>query len=177
MKNFFLGLNLFVSIACTAQKYMVEKSNVTFYSHTALEDIKAQNLKSSGIFDVSTSNVAFSIPIKDFVFSKALMQEHFNERYMESDIFPKSVFQGKITGYDAQGNALQNVTVTGELTIHNVSKHFIVLGTLSTRGGKIKMRSKFIVRLMDYNIEIPQIVGQQIAEQVEVTVEFVFKTE
>ena len=158
-----------------AQKYTVEKSFVSFYSHAAIEDITAENKKSSGIFNSSTGEIVFSIPIADFKFAKSLMQEHFNEKYMDTDKFPKSTYQGKITGFDASANGTQQAKANGKLTIHGVTKDVEIPGTIEKSGDKLQFKSKFIVKLEDYNITRPQLLWQNIAEQVEVTIDFVFK--
>src|ERR1700754_1417060 len=99
MKQFFLLILLAVSITGFSQKYTTEKTSITFYSHAPLEDIRAENKKASAIFNSATGDIAFSVPMKEFKFAKSLMQQHFNEKYVESEKFPKSTFQGKIVGY------------------------------------------------------------------------------
>src|SRR5688572_10893592 len=97
--RFSYGLVLLLAANCTfAQKFIVEKSKVTFFSDAVIEDITAENKNVSGIFNSATGEIVFSIPIKSFKFAKALMQDHFNEKYMESDKFPKATFQAKIDG-------------------------------------------------------------------------------
>ena len=168
------GLGL-VTFSSHAQKYTTEKSFVSFFSDAAIEDITAENTKSAGVFNAETSDIAFSVPIKEYQFAKSLMKEHFNEKYMETEKYPKSTFQGKISGYDANATGVQNVTSTGKLTIHGVTKEVEIPGTIEKQGDKIMMKSKFIVKLEDYKIAIPQLLWQNIAEQVEVTVDFTFK--
>src|SRR5689334_2689214 len=112
-----------------AQKYGVEKSFVSFYSHATIEDITAENKKSSAIFNAATGDIVFSIPIADFKFAKSLMQEHFNEKYMETEKFPKATFQGKVSGFDAAATGLQNAKATGKLAIHGVTKDVEIPGT------------------------------------------------
>lgn len=158
-----------------AQKFVAEKSFVSFFSDAAIEDITASNKKSSSIFNAATGDVAFSIPIKEFQFAKSLMKEHFNEKYMDTETYPKSTFQGKITGFDPKGTGTQNVTASGKLTIHGVTKDIEVPGTIEKQGEKLQMKSKFVVKLEDYKIAIPQLLWQNIAEQVEVTVDFLYK--
>ena len=85
-----MGLN------ASAQKYVLEKSTVIFYSEATIENITAKNEKASSVLNSETTEVAFSIPIREFQFAKKLMQEHFNEKYLESEKFPKSTFSGKI---------------------------------------------------------------------------------
>jgi hypothetical protein len=162
-----------IAIGANAQKYTSEKSSVTFFSSATLEDIKADNTKSSSVFDASNGNIAFVIPINEFQFKKSLMQEHFNEKYMEK--YPKSTFQGKIIGFDANATATQNVKAQGKLTIHGVTRDVEIPGTIEKQGDKLVMNSVFIVKLVDYKVEIPKLMWQNIAEQVEVTVNFTYK--
>lgn len=175
MKALSLMILMLMTIAASAQKYVVEKSHVSFFSDAPLEDITAKNSKSTSIFNASTNDIAFSIPIKEFQFEKSLMQEHFNEKYLESDKFPKSTFQGKITGYDAKATGVQNAKATGKLTIHGVTKDVEIPGTIEKQGDKLILKSRFKVRVADYKIEIPSLVFQNIAEVVEVTIDFTYK--
>jgi polyisoprenoid-binding protein YceI len=158
-----------------AQKYTSEKTFVSFYSHAPLEDIKAENKKSSSIFNAETGDIAFSIPMKEFKFAKSLMQQHFNEKYVESEQYPKSTFQGKIEGFKADASGNQQVKAVGKLTIHGVTKDVAIPGTIEKQGNKLQMKSKFNVKVADYSITIPQLVFQNIAEEVEVTIDFTYK--
>lgn len=163
-----LGLTLFYSTGY-AQKYRCTQSKVTFFSDAAIEDISAENIKTAGLYNDQTGEVAFSIPINQFTFHKKLMQEHFNEKYMESEKFPKATFQGTITKGEGQ-----KATAIGKLTMHGVTKDVQIVGTMESAGQTFVMKSKFIIRLEDYSIKIPQMLWQNIAEQVEVTCEFTF---
>jgi polyisoprenoid-binding protein YceI len=164
-----------IALTSWAQKYVTEKTFVSFFSDAAIEDITADNKASSGIFNAATNDIAFSIPIKDFEFAKSLMKEHFNEKYMDTEKYPKSTFRGKITGFDINGASTQNVKAAGQLTIHGETKDIDIPGTIEKQGDKLVMKSKFIVKLEDYKVKIPQLMWQNIAEQVEVTVDFTFK--
>ena len=157
-----------------AQKYVTEKAFVSFFSDAAIEDITAENKAASGIFNSATNDIAFAIPIKDFEFAKSLMKEHFNEKYMDTEKYPKSTFRGKISGFDTKADGMQNVKATGQLTIHGQTKDIDVPGTIEKQGDKLIMKSKFIVKLEDYKVKIPQLMWQNIAEQVEVTLDFTF---
>src|SRR3954465_2740976 len=108
---------LVLTVSLHAQKFTTDKSTVLFFSHAPIEDIKAENKKSSALFDARSGDIAFVVPIAEFQFEKSLMQEHFNEKYMETERFPKSTFQGQVTGYDLASTQKQNVTVKGKLTI------------------------------------------------------------
>ena len=175
MKTIFTAFILAYSLQGVAQKFVTETSHVSFYSHAAIEDIRAENKKASGIFDSETGDIAFSIPINEFQFAKSLMQEHFNEKYMESDKYPKGSFQGKITGYNKSAAGTQQVKASGKLTIHGVTKDVEIPGTIEKTDGKLAMKAKFIVKLVDYKIKIPELLWNKVAEQVEVTVDFTFK--
>lgn len=158
-----------------AQKYVVEKSMISFYSHAAIEDISAKNEKIASIFNAATGEIVFSIPVSEFQFAKSLMQEHFNEKYMESDKYPKASFQGVIAGYDASAKGAQQLKAKGKLTVHGVTKDVEIPGTLEKQGDKLSLKAKFIIKLEDYNITRPQLLWKNIAEQVEVTTDISYK--
>jgi hypothetical protein len=152
--------------------------HISFYSSAKLEDIEAQNYQVSSSLNTSTGDMAYVVLIKSFQFKKALMQEHFNENYMESDKYPKSTFKGKITdlskvNFDKDGT--YNVKVQGDLFIHGVTKNITSDGTITVNGGEIAAKAKFPVRVKDYNITIPSVVSEKIAEVVDVTVDVTYK--
>ena len=153
----------------------MEKSFVSFYSHATIEDIKAENKKSVSIFNTETGDIVFAIPIKEFQFVKSLMQEHFNEKYMDSEKYPKSTFQGKVTGFDRKGSGAQPATAKGKLTIRGVTQEVEVPGTVEIIKDRVVVKASFIVKLDDYKIERPTLMLQNIAEQVEVKIEFTYK--
>ena len=168
-----ISILLALGTKASAQKYSSEKSTVGFYSHATLEDIKANNTQSKAILDIANHSIAFTIPIRDFKFEKSLMQEHFNEKYMESDKFPRSTFQGKMTGFDINKKGLQQVSATGKITIHGITKDVEIPGTVEViNTSTIQLNSSFTIKLNDYQIKIPQLLWQKIAEQVEVKIDF-----
>ncbi len=154
---------------------MLNESQVSFYSHAPIEDITAVNKKTAAIFNAATSEIVFSVPIKEFDFAKSLMKEHFNEKYMETEKFPKATFQGKLEGFDGGKTGEQTVRAIGKLTIHGVERDISESGTVEVKGKNMVMKSKFKVKLEDYQIVRPQLLWQNIAEEVEVTLDFVFK--
>lgn len=166
---------LALTVGTNAQKYAAEKTMISFYSHATIEDITAKNEKVASIFNASTGEIVFSIPVSEFQFAKSLMQEHFNEKYMESDKFPKATFQGIIAGFDPTAKGAQQLKAKGKLTIHGVTKEVEIPGTLEKAGDKISLKSKFIIKLEDYNITRPQIMWTKIADQVEVTADLTYK--
>lgn len=172
----FLGLFWLMALEGAAQKYIAERSAITFFSDALIEDITATNAKTTSIFSKQTGDIVFSVPIREFQFEKKLMQEHFNEKYMESDKYPKATFSGKLENWDPDESSVQQVKAKGKLTIHGVTREIELPGTVQLND-KIVMKSKFIVKLADYNIKIPQIVFQNIAEEIEVTVDITYKSQ
>jgi len=156
-------------------RFFAEKAKTTFYSDGVIEDISAENNKGTSIFDALSGDIAFLLNIKDFQFDKKLMQVHFNEKYMESDQYPKALFKGKVSGYSPKATGVQKVVATGVLTIHGVSHEVSVPGTMEMAGDYLNMHAKFVVKLEDYKIAVPQIVWQNIAQQVDVNLTFNYR--
>jgi polyisoprenoid-binding protein YceI len=176
MKRLYLLLLCFGWMAAVhAQKFSSEKGMITFFSDAAIEDIKAENTLVGSLFNAATGDLVYIVKILDFRFEKSLMREHFNEKYMETEKFPKSIFQGKLTGYTAGNPGQQKVKAVGKLTIHGVTKNVEIPGTVEFAEGKAALKSKFIVKLQDYNVKIPRLVWQNIAEEIEVKVDFIYK--
>jgi polyisoprenoid-binding protein YceI len=156
-----------------SQKYMTKNGYIGFYSHTPIEDIKADNNQVASVLDISTGEMVFQTLIKSFRFEKALMEEHFNENYMESEKYPKATFKGKITNLSAVNfskNGVYDAVVGGDLTIHNVTNKISTKGTIEIVTGGINATSKFSIVPEDYKISIPGIVRDKINRSLEVIV-------
>ena len=179
MKTKIISLLLITSLfqLASAQKFITKTGHVWFYSHTPMEDIEAHNRQVVSSLDVSTGNLEFVMLIKSFEFTRALMQEHFNENYMESDKLPKASFKGKITNV-AQVNFKKDGTytaeVTGDLTIHGVTKTVTNKGTITIKGTTIKADAKFTIIPQDYGIKIPSLVENKIAKEMQITVDVLY---
>lgn len=157
---------------------MTRTGKVSFFSSTSVENIEAFNNEAASIIDAKSGEVAFIVPIKSFRFEKALMQEHFNENYMESDKFPKAEYKGKITNIsdvDFSKDGTYNVKTNGQLTMHGVTKAVATNGTVTVKGGTATIKSKFMVAPADYGIKIPSVTASKIASKIEVTVDSVLK--
>lgn len=174
-KTLVLVFGIGLAIPGICQKYASEKAFVSFFSDAAVEDIAAENTKAVSLYNAATGDIVFSIPINEYEFEKSLMKEHFHEKYMETEKFPKSTFQGKLTPIQLDKAGEQQTTASGKLTIHGVTNTVEVPGTAELVDGKLVLKAKFIVKLSDYKIEIPKLLWQNIAEQVEVKVEFTYK--
>ncbi|MGI8951580.1 MAG: YceI family protein [Chitinophagaceae bacterium] len=154
-----------------SQLYMTRTGFIGFYSKTPLEDIKAENQQVYAVIDASKKNIAFTLLIKSFVFTKELMQEHFNENYAESDKFPKASFNGSYTGnVDLSKDGLYNITANGNLTFHGVTKNITEPATLEVKQGRLLGHSHFQLKPEDFNISIPSLVREKIASEMDVEV-------
>ena len=152
--------------------FLTRSGNIEFFSTTPIEDIRAVNKQVSCVLNVETGEVAFQAPIRGFMFKNALMQEHFNENYMESDKFPKAVFRGKIDNWsnDTIADTALGVSLSGSLTIHGVTRDIRESGQIWQEGALIKGTSVFDIRIADYGIDIPRVVRNNIAKTVSVDV-------
>ena len=168
-----IALTLCLSATGYAQKYMTRTGKVTFFSSTPIENIEAINNEAAAAIDPATGDMVYQVPIKSFRFQNQLMQEHFNESYMESDKFPKAVFKGKLAnpgGVNFQKDGSYPATAAGQLTIHGVTKNVNIPGTIVVSRGQVTANSKFRVKTADYGIRIPGVAAGKIAESIEVTV-------
>jgi hypothetical protein len=164
---------LTIAVIVNAQKYMTKNGYIGFLSHTPMEDIKGDNNQVAGVLDISSGDMVFQALIKSFHFDRALMEEHFNENYMESDKFPKSTFKGKITNLSSVNfskDGTYNIIVEGELTIRDVTNKINTKGTIEVEKGGINANSKFNISPEAYKINIPGVVREKINENLEVTV-------
>jgi hypothetical protein len=172
-RTFFLLIFLCLFITVNAQKYITKNGYIGFFSHTPMEDVKGDNNQVASVLDISSGEVVFQVLIKSFHFERTLMEEHFNENYMESDKIPKSSFKGKITNLssvDFKKNGAYEVTVEGELTIHDVTNKIRTTGTVEIVSGGINATSKFNIVPEDYKINIPGVVREKIAQNMAITV-------
>lgn len=152
------------------QIYMADSCRVTFFSAATIEDIKAANTTSKPVMSTATGDIQISISNEQFIFRKKLMQEHFNEDYMESNKYPNTIFKGKVNEkVDYTKDGLNNVTVTGIMDMHGVQKTITIPGTLTVKNGIIFLAAKFDVKPADYNIKVPMVIGSNIAEKIAVS--------
>jgi polyisoprenoid-binding protein YceI len=157
----------------TQAKYITKSGHINFFSSAPIEDIAADNNAVGSILDPATGELVFSLRMTGFNFEKKLMQQHFNENYVESDKFPKSTFKGFIMNNDKLDYSKPGtftVDVKGDLTIHGVTKTIQTSGTIEVTVDGLKASSKFIVKPADFDIKIPGIMRNKIAEEIEVTV-------
>jgi polyisoprenoid-binding protein YceI len=153
-------------------KFLTSQGYVSFYSHTAIEDITAANEEVGCVIDSESGAVAIIVEMKRFQFEKKLMQEHFNENYVESEKFPKATFNGTILNngeVDYSKPGKHQVKVEGDMTIHGVKKAVSAEGTLEILDKGVIATTKFLLNPEDYDIKIPRVVRNNIAERMEIT--------
>ncbi|MHB0756656.1 YceI family protein [Polaribacter sp. M15] len=165
----FLCLTTFIN---AQEKYLTTTGKINFFSKATLEDITADNSKVSSIIDTTTGDMAIKMSIKNFEFKKKLMQEHFNENYLESDIYPTAMFKGKILNFNTMDENAKEFTVKGKITIHGVTKDLEIKADCIKTADFIKVSGNFMVALEDFKIKIPKIVFMKIAENIKVTFNF-----
>lgn len=155
-----------------AQLYTAKpgSTNISFFSAAPLEDIEAVNKSAIIVLNAAQNDFQMKVRIETFTFKNALMKEHFNENYMESEKYPECVFRGKINetvDYTKDGET--KVTVTGKMEMHGVTKDVTIPGTITKSGNDLKLNAKFKIKIAEYNIKVPSMYVKNIAEEVEVT--------
>lgn len=158
-----------LSINMHAQIYIAKSCEISFFSPTSVEDIAGINKITKPLLNTTTGDLQIRITVSAFVFEKPLMQEHFNENYLESDKFPNAFFKGKINEkIDYTKDGEHKVTATGKFTIHGVEKEKTINGVLTVKGDQITMSSTFKIVFADYNIVIPALQSAIIPADTEV---------
>lgn len=168
--TFLLSLTAIAGVR--AQLYSTQSGKVSFYSSTPVEDIEAHSEKCLAVMGIEKREMAFSVGNTSFEFKNKLMQEHFNEKYMESEKYPNSTFKGKVVEQiDLTVDGEYPVTVNGKLNVHGVEKERTITGTISVKDKKINIKSEFKVLVADHKITIPKLVVANIAEEVTVKID------
>ena len=158
----------------TAQVWFTKTGVINIYSHTEVEDIRAENFEVVSFLDAAKGDLRFQLLIKGFQFPKAAMQQHFNsEAYMHSDKFPKSEFKGIIdnigsVNFSKDGN--YPVTVSGDLTIHGITKSIKQGGNITIKSGAVSANTVFTVKRSDFGITVPKFNAAKVSEEIQVTV-------
>lgn len=164
-------IGTFTTASAQLYKNKAEAGIISFFSKAPLEDIDATNKKATIVLKTTTNEIQFGVAMLSFKFPKPLMEEHFNENYVESEKYPTATFKGKINetiDYGKEGE--HKVTVKGTMDLHGVTKEIEVPGTLSIKGGNIMINANFKIKVADYKIKVPSMYVQNIAEEVDVKV-------
>lgn len=178
---FMVMLTVQLSVAVSGQRelYTTRNGRIDFISDAPLEMIKARSVHMEGVVDVNAHTFAFAVGIKSFEgFNNSLQQQHFYDNYLEANKFPKATFSGKmIEQIDLSEPGTYQVRAKGQLIIHGVTQERIIRVDIVSSGKEINIKSAFIVPLVDHRIEVPKIVNQKIAQEIDITVQAILRRE
>ena len=180
MRLVLLALMILQASAGWTQTPLVDRQGTIHFraSKETFVPVKAENHQASAILDLESGALASLVLVKEFKFKNALMQEHFNENYMDSDRYPKITFEGSIKDFDAEALSESPIDyiVKGEIYLHGIRKEISVPLEASKRHSILLITSEFSLKPEDFNIKIPKIVRYKIAKEVIITLEFNFQT-
>jgi hypothetical protein len=171
-----LGILTITTIANAQEKYFTKTGKISFDATApkSPENIDAINKNATCVLDTKTGEVQFSVLMKGFEFERALMLEHFNENYVESNKFPKTIFKGNILNNEPISytkNGVYSVKVKGKLTMHGETKDVETSGKITAKDGKLFLSSAFAIAFEDYKISIPQLVSDKVSKTAKITVD------
>lgn len=176
MKKVFLISALLISFLSNAQTKLITKTGKITFEATvpAFEEVKAKNENVTCIINTQTGEIASLVLMKSFGFKIALMEEHFNENYIESDKYPKGTFKGKIDNFDISKltTVAKDFTIIGKLELHGKSKQISIPAKIKKTKDGIEIISNFEVNTDDFNIEIPSVVSKKVAKKVAINLNF-----
>ena len=177
MKKIALILFLLISFSTFAQKYFTKTGNTQCKASVeAFEPVEATNNSTTAIININSGEIASLLFVKAFNFRVALMQEHFNENYMDSSTFPKATFKGSISDFNFSNisSTEKKLLLKGILTVRGVEKEIETLATFSKKEDKLLMVTSFGVKPEDFNIKIPKIVSRKIAGTINISLAYEF---
>ena len=172
IKSILLSSLLFFVINANSQTVFIsDKGEATFYSYAPVEDISASSKQVNSIINILTGEIAFMIPMRSFHFPKSLMEEHFNEKYIESEKYPQATYKGVINEkIDFSKDGTYQLTTKGKLNIHGIEKEVNEKGELVVSPGQLSLTTELFVALEDYNIKKPQLLFSNIADTIQVKI-------
>lgn len=171
---FFLLITL-TGFKSKPSKIIARQGMISFFSYTTVENIEAKNNQVLSIVDFSNNEIAISMLMNAFVFKKTLMHEHFNESYIESDLYPKATFQGNIIDFDSSQKGSQTRMIKGTLNIRNIAKEFEIKTNITNTNGTYVITGDFDIIVKDFNINIPEIVAPNIAKTISTKFRFEYQ--
>ncbi|KGL64153.1 YceI family protein [Polaribacter sp. Hel1_85] len=172
---FFLLLILLTGFSSEENQFIARQGHVSFFSYASMENIEAQNNQVLSILDLRNKKIAVSMLMRAFVFKKDLMYEHFNESYIESDIYPKATFEGNILDFESSLEK-QTKIVRGNLTIHGNTKEIDIKTTIEKINGTYLLSGEYNVFVKDFDIKIPPILSSNIAKMITIKFRFQYQS-
>lgn len=171
----FLLFSFFASVNDANNQFIARQGQITFFSYTSVENIEAKNNQVLSILDIEKKEIAVSMLMRAFVFKKDLMYEHFNESYIESDMYPKASFEGKIIDFNPSIKENQTKIIRGKLTIHGITKEIDIKTNIINKNGAYNLSGDFSILVKDFDIKIPQILSSNIAKTISISFNFKFQ--
>lgn len=168
-------LTNFASYDAKPYQFITRQGQISFFSYTSVENIEAKNNQVLSIIDLSKNEIAISMLMNSFIFKKSLMHEHFNESYIESDLYPKATFEGQILDFDPLTTSTQTRIVKGDLTIHGITKEIEIKTTIENTENGYLLTGDFEVTVKDFDIKIPPILAPNIAKIISITFRFEYQ--
>jgi len=168
-----IAATVVISFAFGQGKFYTKTGSISFYSKTKMEDIEAHHRSVTCVLDTKNGTVQFAVLMKGFEFRKALMQEHFNENYVESDKYPKAQFKGQVTNsssIDYTKEGTYPAKIKGTLTIHGEEKEVETDGMITVKDEKIGTAAEFQIAIADYKISVPALVKDNISKNISIKV-------
>ena len=172
---FFLLFIAYADFNTNENQFIARQGQISFFSYTSVENIEAKNNQVLSILDIEKQEIAISMLMRAFVFKKDLMYEHFNESYIESDIYPKANFEGKIIDFDKKTKESQTKIIRGKLTIHGITKELDIKTTIENLDDSYTLSGEFDVLVKDYQIKIPPILSSNIAKTISIKFKFQYQ--
>jgi len=160
---------LFVNQIFSQEIFLEKDGYVSFFSHSLVEDIKADNNQVLSIVDTKTGEISIQLLMRSFLFKKALMQQHFNESYVESHKYPKAIFKGYILNLKELNSENSETVIKGILAVHGNDKEISVRAKVEITDGHINISGDFMVEVATFDIKIPSVVRNNIAKIIKVT--------
>jgi polyisoprenoid-binding protein YceI len=174
-KYIYIALLLIGFQFVNAQNYITKEGSIELYAETTLLTIDGKTQSAGSILNASTGEVVATVLITSFKFKEALLEEHFNENYIESHKFPKSQFKGKITNWSSVNinkDGTYPITIEGDLTMHGETRPLKSSGTLIVSGGKISASTEFLISLANYKIKVEESYKDRIPDNIKITLKF-----
>lgn len=168
-------LSYYVGVSQSQNEIFTKLGQVSFFSYTSVENIEAVNNYAASSIDLNSGNIDVLMLMNTFEFKKALMKEHFNESYVESDIYPRSSFSGKIVDFDASLSERQTRIIKGKLSLHGVTKEIEFKADIDNLNGNYTVTGEFEAGVSDYQIKIPPLLAGNIAKTIKVTFKFEYE--
>ncbi len=173
-KLLLLPFLIIISFGFTKPKkqYLTRNGEVTFFSYAAAENIKAENNQVLSLLDIKKEKIAVNILMRAFEFEKSLMQEHFNDSYIESDIYPRATFEGTILNFKPEEKGKRTKFIKGDFTLRGITKPVKLKAEIDYDGNQYTITGVTTIDVKDYKIKIPEILSSKIAKTVKISFNF-----